>query len=58
MAAKAMPERERSDEERQGDHPVFEKNVVQDIDTQDGERGHQQRQNGAVDGAENRSSDA
>lgn len=36
VATEAMPERGGADSKGQGDHPVFEKGVVENIDTQDG----------------------
>src|ERR1700761_3450813 len=58
MAVETMPEGGGSDGEGQGDHSVFEEGVVEDIDPQDGEGGHQQGKDCAVDGTEYRSGDA
>jgi hypothetical protein len=58
MAMETVPECGGPDDEGEGDHAVFKKGVMEDIDTQDGQRGHRQRHNGAVDGTEDRSGDA
>ena len=58
MAAEAMPKGGGSDDEGQGNHSVFEKGIVDNVDSQDGQRSDYQRQHGTVDGAEDRSGDA
>jgi hypothetical protein len=52
MPAEPMPERESADGEGQPDHSVFEKGVMDDIDTQYRQAGKYQGKEGAMDSAQ------
>jgi len=57
VVTEPMPEGRGADDKRQSDHPVFEPGVVDDVDTEDGQGCHQDREQCAVNGAEQRCCD-